>query len=134
VAKLSYVDCSWNTRMVDIGDKSPLRRPARASGRIEMAHTTAQLAGAQSAMHSSELIPLCHQLQLSHVPQKAEVLEDAMAVACSLVCMERNRVDMEALTGASAALLTSYDRYNAVGKDIRIGAIAPEENTKHVIE
>jgi cyclic pyranopterin phosphate synthase len=133
--------------MVDVSGKQPQRRTARASGRIELAPATAaliaennirkgdvlavaQLAGIQAAKRTSELIPLCHPLQLGHVDVQAQVIDGGVKVQATVQCVDRTGVEMEALTAASVALLTVYDMCKAVDKQMRIHDIVLEEKTK----
>jgi cyclic pyranopterin phosphate synthase len=148
MSELSHVDGSGKARMVDVGGKAAQRRIARATGRIEVAAATAELirqnqlekgdvlavariAGIQAAKRTSELIPLCHPLKLSHVQVDAEVQDAAVAISCMVQCVDRTGVEMEALTGVSVALLTIYDMCKAVDQGMRIGEIVLEEKTKY---
>lgn len=148
MTEFSHLDESGRARMVDVGGKAAQRRMARASGRIAMAVATAELirenqikkgdvlavariAGIQAAKRTSELIPLCHPLKLSHVQVDAEVQDAAVAVTCTAQCVDRTGVEMEALTGVSIALLTIYDMCKAVDQGMRIGEIVLEEKTKY---
>jgi cyclic pyranopterin phosphate synthase len=133
--------------MVDVGGKPPMRRLARAAGRIAMARETAALirrnevqkgdvlavariAGIQAAKRTAELIPLCHPLALSHVQVEAEVQDTAVAVSCTAKCVGPTGAEMEALTAVSMALLAVYDMCKAVDKHMRISDIVLEEKAK----
>lgn len=134
--------------MVDISAKIPQHRTARASGRIDLAASTvaliaenkikkgnvlgiAETAGIQAAKRTSELIPLCHPLQIGRIDVRAELLEDGAAVTAVVNCIDRTGVEMEALTGVSIALLTIYDMCKAVDKNMKIHSIVLEEKEKH---
>jgi len=134
--------------MVDVGDKGPQRRLARAAGTIEMAAVTrdlirndqiakgniltvAQIAGIQAAKRTSELIPLCHPLTLDHVAVTLELNECGVTATSEVSCMGRTGVEMEALTAVSVALLTVYDMCKAVDKQMRIGQIVLLEKVKY---
>jgi cyclic pyranopterin phosphate synthase len=147
VSEFSHVDENGRASMVDIGGKHPQRRTARASGRIDLAPETvelirrnslkkgdvlavAELAGIQAAKRTSELIPLCHPLQISHIRVKTRLDDGGVAVTGSVACIDRTGVEMEALTAVSVALLTVYDMCKAVDKNMRIGSIVLEEKRK----
>jgi cyclic pyranopterin phosphate synthase len=134
--------------MVDVGQKKPQRRRARANGRIEMAPATcrlirdnqiakgnvltvAQVAGIQAAKRASELIPLCHPLTLDHVSVTMELCETGVTAASEVSCTARTGVEMEALTAVSVALLTVYDMCKTVDKQMRIGPIVLLEKVKY---
>ena len=129
--------------MVDVGGKAFTRRSATASGRIYLPYEalelirdgsskgpvlhTAQLAGIMAAKRTSELIPLCHGLALSHVDVKLDLVdaEDCYVdVWCTATTSGQTGVEMEALTGCSVACLTVWDMVKAVaGKEMIIGEI-----------
>src|SRR6059058_2036287 len=124
MSDLSHVDEAGSVRMVDVGGKPLSRRRAVASARVRMAPetarrlrelpkgdalATAQLAGIMAAKRTSELIPLCHPLPLSHVEVSLEVGDDAVEITASAETAAQTGVEMEALTGAAIAALTVYD-------------------------
>src|SRR4051794_21368109 len=80
---------------------------------------TAQLAGIMAAKRTSELIPLCHPLPLSHVEVTLEVGEAAIVIVAAAQTTAQTGVEMEALTAASVAALTVYDMAKAVDKTMR---------------
>ena len=90
----------------------------------------AQLAGIQAAKRTSDLIPLCHPLQLGHVDVQAQLEDSGVKVQATVQCVDRTGVEMEALTAVSVALLTVYDMCKAVDKQMRIHDIVLEEKTK----
>jgi cyclic pyranopterin phosphate synthase len=131
VTDLSHVDESGAVRMVDVGGKPAQRRRATARALVRMAPetaarlralpkgdalATAQLAGIMGAKRTSELIPLCHPLPLTHVEVNARVLEDGVEVIASAETTAQTGVEMEALTAASVAALTVYDMAKAIDK------------------
>jgi cyclic pyranopterin monophosphate synthase len=131
VSDLSHVDESGSVRMVDVGGKPSQRRRAVARAVVSMAPataeqlralpkgdalTTAQLAGIMAAKRTSELIPLCHPLPLTHVGVVLEVGEGAVTITASVETTAQTGVEMEALTAASVAALTVYDMAKAIDK------------------
>jgi cyclic pyranopterin monophosphate synthase len=145
---LSHVDDSGAVRMVDVGGKEPMRRRAVARAEVLMAAetartlrelpkgdalATAQLAGIMAAKRTSELIPLCHPLPLTHVEVTLDVGDESVAIVASAETTAQTGVEMEALTAASVAALTIYDMAKAVDKQMRIVEIALVEKTKERI-
>ena len=143
--ELSHVDESGAVRMVDVGGKEPLRR--RAVARVEVRMTaatarrlrelpkgdalaTAQLAGIMAAKRTSELIPLCHPLPLTHIEVTLEVGEESVEIVSAVETTAQTGVEMEALTAASVAALTIYDMAKAVDKQMRITDLVLVEKTK----
>lgn len=133
--------------MVDVSDKPVQRREASASGFVRMAAETvrlvrengmkkgdvlavARIAGIQGAKRTQELIPLCHQIPLSHVGIDFEIRDDGVSIACTARTSAQTGVEMEALTGASVAALTIYDMCKAVDKEMVIEAIRVTGKTK----
>ena len=143
----SHVDGAGKARMVDVGGKPPVRRVARAAGRIELAAATvekvranslakgdvlavARIAGIQAAKQTAALIPLCHPLRLDCVEVRLEATDRGVEAVAEVSCVERTGVEMEALTAVSVALLTVYDMCKAVDKNMRIESIRLLEKTK----
>ena len=131
MSELSHVDESGSVRMVDVGGKPSQRRRAVARGIVSMAPataeqlralpkgdalTTAQVAGIMAAKRTSELIPLCHPLPLTHVGVELEVGEGVVTITASVETTAQTGVEMEALTAASVAGLTVYDMAKAIDK------------------
>jgi len=131
--------------MVDVGGKPQSRRRAVARASVRMAPetarrlrelpkgdalTTAQLAGIMAAKRTSELIPLCHPLPLSHVEVALEVQEDSVDVVASVETTAQTGVEMEALTGAAVAALTIYDMAKAIDKEMVVEEVRLLEKTK----
>jgi cyclic pyranopterin phosphate synthase len=145
VSDLSHVDESGSVRMVDVGAKPQSRRRAVARAELRVAPetarrlrelpkgdalATAQLAGIMAAKRTSELIPLCHPLPLSHVAVELEVRHDRVEITASAETTAQTGVEMEALTAASVAALTVYDMAKAVDKEMTIEAIRLVEKSK----
>jgi len=131
VSDLSHVDESGAVHMVDVGGKPLQRRRAVARGEVRMAPetaaalrvlpkgdalTTAQLAGIMAAKRTSELIPLCHPLPLTHIGVDTRVLDDGVEIIASAETTAQTGVEMEALTAVSVAALTVYDMAKAIDK------------------
>ncbi len=139
---LTHFDDAGNAQMVDVGGKALTARIARAEGRVTMLPETlaliqkgemakgdvlgvARLAGIMAAKRTSDLIPLCHPLQLSSV--RLDLTCDN-ETHCVKVVAEgkltgRTGVEMEALTAVSVAGLTIYDMCKAVDRDMRIDGV-----------
>lgn len=119
-----------------------LKRNAHKKGDVL---TVAQIAGIQAAKQTSNLIPLCHPLLLSHVSVNLKLVEDPqqgnesdsqlsggggrVEIESQVSCTGNTGVEMEALTGATVAALTVFDMCKAVGKDMVIGDIKVMEKT-----
>lgn len=135
--ELTHLDDEGSARMVDVGDKATTHRTARAGCRVSMRRDTARLlaagnlpkgdavavariAGIQAAKRTSELIPLCHQITLSHADVEVIVDPDAgeATVVATVRAEDRTGVEMEALTAASTAALALYDMIKAVQRDV----------------
>ncbi len=148
MSELSHVDESGGVRMVDVGGKDVSRRRAVARAEVRMAAetarilrelpkgdalATAQLAGIMAAKRTSELIPLCHPLPLSHVEVALAVGDDSVEIVASVETTAQTGVEMEALTAASVAALTIYDMAKAVDKGMRIVEVSLVEKTKESV-
>ena len=131
--------------MVDVGDKPASRRRAVASAEVRMAPetarqlrdlpkgdalTTAQLAGIMAAKRTSELIPLCHPLPLTHVDVSLEVGDSSVEITASAETTAQTGVEMEALTAATVAALTVYDMAKAIDKEMEVTGVRLVEKTK----
>ncbi|KAM9666997.1 molybdenum cofactor biosynthesis protein 1 isoform 2-T2 [Trichechus inunguis] len=135
--KLTHVDTEGRAAMVDVGGKPNTERVAVASAVVLLgpvafqliqqnqlkkgdALVVAQLAGVQAAKMTSQLIPLCHHVALSHVQVQLELDSMRHAVVIQASCRARGPtgVEMEALTSAAVAALTMYDMCKAVSRDI----------------
>jgi cyclic pyranopterin phosphate synthase len=149
VSELSHVDeSSGAVQMVDVGHKPLSRRRAIARGAVLMAPetatklrdlpkgdalATAQLAGIMAAKRTSDLIPLCHPLPLSHVSVDLEVGEGRVDIVASADTTAQTGVEMEALTAVALAALTVYDMAKAVDKNMVISEITLVQKTKEVV-
>ncbi|MDP9285623.1 MAG: cyclic pyranopterin monophosphate synthase MoaC [Actinomycetota bacterium] len=133
MSDLSHVDESGAVKMVDVGAKPLQRRRAVARAVVRMAPgtasrlrdlpkgdalTTAQLAGIMAAKRTSELIPLCHPLPLTHVAVTLQVAASAVEITASAETTAQTGVEMEALTAASVAALTVYDMAKAIDSEM----------------
>ena len=140
--EFNHFDPGGKAWMVDVGGKEDTRREASAQGVIRMSRDcyemvvrgtaekgdvlgTARIAGIMGAKRTSELIPLCHILNLTRVSVDFEMLEEECAVraVCTAGTVGKTGVEMEALTGVSCALLTIYDMCKAVDRAMEIGQI-----------
>jgi cyclic pyranopterin monophosphate synthase len=145
MSDLSHVDESGAVRMVDVGEKPLSRRRAVARATVTMAAetaarlrelpkgdalTTAQVAGIMAAKRTSELIPLCHPLPLSHISVELSVAEAAVEIVATAETTAQTGVEMEALTAASVAALTVYDMAKAVDKGMTVSEVRLLEKTK----
>ena len=145
MSKLSHVSEAGDVRMVDVGDKPESRRRAVARACVRMAPETArqlrdlpkgdalaaaQLAGIMAAKRTSELIPLCHPLPLSHVAVELEVGDESVEIVASAETTAQTGVEMEALTAVTVAALTVYDMAKAIDKDMTIADVMLVEKTK----
>ncbi len=145
--ELSHVDESGAVRMVDVGGKPLARRRAVARGLVRMAAETtrrlrelpkgdalaaARLAGIMAAKRTSELIPLCHPLPLTHVAVELAVGAEGVEIVASAEATARTGVEMEALVAVSVAALTVYDMAKAIDKEIEIAAVVLVEKSKDV--
>ncbi len=145
MSELSHIDETGAVRMVDVGGKPLSRRRAVARARVQMssetsrrlhdlpkgdALATAQLAGIMAAKRTSELIPLCHPLPLSHIEVTLAVEEGSVEITAVVETTAQTGVEMEALTAASIAALTIYDMCKAVDKAMLIGDLRLVEKVK----
>ncbi len=137
---LSHVDADGRVRMVDVSAKAVTDREATARGRITIGAQAleqiregrlakgdplqaARLAGIMAAKRTSDLIPLCHPLPLSHVDVEITALADGYQIDATARTSAQTGVEMEALTAVSVAALTIYDMVKAVDKAMVIGEI-----------
>jgi cyclic pyranopterin phosphate synthase len=142
VKKLTHFDARGQARMVDVAGKSATQRVARGAGRIRMRPATlrqiaaggakkgdvlgvARVAAIQAAKRTSELIPLCHPLALTHVSVDFTLHRKDSTVRCvaTVATVGPTGVEMEALTAVVAALLTIYDMCKAVDRGMRLEQI-----------
>lgn len=138
----NHFDEAGNAVMVDVSEKAATSRTAVATGSIAVSAEiieavktgtaqkgdvlgVARVAGIMATKRSSELIPLTHPLPLTKCSVDFEIDEKAqkIAVFCTVKTEGKTGVEMEALTGASIALLTIYDMCKAIDKRMVIGEI-----------
>jgi cyclic pyranopterin phosphate synthase len=144
MSELSHVDRSGEVRMVDVGGKPLSRRRAVARAVVRVAPetaaqlaslpkgdalATAKLAGIMAAKRTSELIPLCHPLPLTHVGVEIAVGGE-VEITASAETTAQTGVEMEALVAASVAALTIYDMAKAIDSSMEIGEVRLLEKTK----
>jgi len=147
MGKFSHIDNEGKANMVDVGDKTPQIREAKATGLIQLENetiklirensmkkgdvlTVAEIAGIQAAKKTSDLIPLCHTLQITKAEVNCSIVKNGVKVHTRVRCIGQTGVEMEALTAASVALLTIYDMCKAVDKNMVIGQVTLQEKTK----
>ena len=142
--KLSHYDSSGNARMVDVSAKQSTPRTATASAFIELSPSVlealpqnpkgnplevARFAGIQAAKRTSELIPMCHPLPLTHIDVEATIVPNGVAIRATAATTAQTGVEMEALTAATIAALTVYDMTKALDKSIVIRSIQLEQKS-----
>jgi cyclic pyranopterin monophosphate synthase len=140
-AKLSHYDAAGQARMVDVSAKQTTKRNATASAFVELSTAVlaalpanpkgnplevARIAGIQAAKRTSELIPMCHPLPLSHVEVDVKIVTDGVHIRATAATTGQTGVEMEALTAATIAALTVYDMTKALDKSIVIRNIQLE--------
>lgn len=140
----THLDAQGRARMVDVGDKDVTSRVAVAYGRISMRPETARaigegtvakgdvlavarVAGIQAAKETSRTIPLCHSLPLDAMEIVLTVEQDGVVARVTARTRARTGVEMEALVGTSAALLTLYDMCKGIDRGMEIGPVRLEE-------
>jgi cyclic pyranopterin phosphate synthase len=138
--QLSHVDARGRVQMVDVSAKPETERQAIAEGEIRMNGAarrairrrevakgdplqTARLAGILAAKRTSDLIPLCHPLPLTHVDVDIRPFASGYRVRGRATTVGRTGVEMEALVAVSAACLTIYDMLKAVDRAMVIGPV-----------
>ena len=140
--KLTHFDASGQAHMVNVGDKPNTHRIAIATGRITMLPETfsmieagthkkgdvlgiARIAGIQASKKTSDLIPLCHPLALTHVSLEFSLNKDSSSISCQVRAETTGPtgVEMEALTAVQVTLLTIYDMAKAVDRGMVMGDV-----------
>ena len=136
--------------MVDVSAKPLSKRIAVASGKIRLQRetidliardqiakgnvfATARIAGIQAAKQTAQLIPLCHTLPLGQVNIEIVVSKNGAEAKCTARTIAQTGVEMEALVGVTAALLTIYDMCKAVDKGMIISDVQLLEKTKATV-
>jgi cyclic pyranopterin phosphate synthase len=140
--KLTHFDASGQAHMVNVGDKPNTHRIAIANGRITMLPETfsmieagthkkgdvlgiARIAGIQASKKTSDLIPLCHPLALTHVSLEFALNKETSSILCQVRAETTGPtgVEMEALTAVQIALLTIYDMVKAIDRGMVMGDV-----------
>lgn len=146
MSKLSHYDESGKIHMVDVGEKPVTSRSAAASCKVPLSAETiaairekatpkgdpleiARIAGIMAAKKTPELIPLCHQINLSKIDVTAEIKDYGLLLTATAKTASQTGVEMEALIAVSVAALTVYDMCKAIQKDIEITEIRLESKT-----
>jgi cyclic pyranopterin phosphate synthase len=139
---LSHLDASGQARMVDVGEKEPTTRWARARAVVRMSPeaasrvvsgdnpkgdviAVARIAAIQAAKRTDELIPLCHQLPLSHVDPQIVVdpSEGRVTIVVETRTTDRTGVEMEAMVACSVGALTIYDMVKGIETGVTVERI-----------
>jgi cyclic pyranopterin phosphate synthase len=135
---LSHFDATGQAHMVDVSAKPATRREATAAAFVELNEAVlaalpqnpkgnplevARFAGIQAAKRTSDLIPMCHPLALTHIDVQAKVVAGGVEIRATAATTAGTGVEMEAMTAAAIAALTVYDMTKALDKSIRIREI-----------
>jgi cyclic pyranopterin phosphate synthase len=146
MAKLSHYGTSGEVRMVDVSAKQITTRTAIAEGFVKMKPKVAaavrrlknpkgnplevaRIAGISAAKRTSEWIPLCHPLPLTHIDVTARLCKNGVALRSSVTTAAPTGVEMEALVAVTAAALTVYDMCKALDKSMELTDIVLVEKT-----
>jgi cyclic pyranopterin phosphate synthase len=142
--KLSHYDKKGRASMVDVSAKKDTRRTATAQAFVKIRPAVlkklpknpkgdplevARIAGIAAAKRTSDLIPMCHPLLLSHVDVTAEVKAHGVRITSKVTTTGPTGVEMEALTAAAVAALTVYDMTKALDKGIEVRELYLVEKT-----
>ena len=142
--QLSHYDEAGQARMVDVSGKAETKRTARAHAFVSIKPEVlaklpenpkgnplevARFAGIQAAKRTSDLIPMCHPLLLSHVDVEVSIEEGGVRILATVGLKGTTGVEMEALTAATVAALTVYDMTKALEKGIEIRDVYLVEKT-----
>jgi cyclic pyranopterin phosphate synthase len=144
--RLSHYGKSGEVRMVDVSAKTPTTRSAVARALVRMAPAVvravkrllvpkgnplevARIAGIAAAKRTSEWIPLCHPLLLTHIDVTTSVCQTGVELQSTVTTTAQTGVEMEALVAVSAAALTVYDMCKALDKSMEITDIVLVEKT-----
>ena len=139
---LNHFDAQGNAVVVDVSEKAPTVRTATATGCIKVSDEVmaairegtaakgdvlgvARVGGIMAVKRTAELIPLCHPLPISQcgIDFALRPEEGLVEAACTVKVTGKTGVEMEALTGVSAALLTIYDMCKAMDRSMELGGI-----------
>lgn len=144
--EFTHFDDKKNAVMVDVSDKGATKRVALATGKITLCNeameavkgkkikkgdvlTVAQVAGIMGQKRTSELIPMCHNINLTNAKITFEICENDIRVFSQAVTISQTGVEIEALMGVNIALLTIYDMCKAIDKGMLISDIHLLEKT-----
>jgi cyclic pyranopterin monophosphate synthase len=145
MTELSHLSEAGDVRMVDVSGKPLSRRRAVARATVQMAPetarrlrelpkgdalVTAQVAGIMAAKRTSELIPLCHPLPVSHIEVSLQVGDSGIEITGAVETTAQTGVEMEALTAVTVAALTVYDMAKAIDKGMSVTDVTLVEKTK----
>ncbi len=148
--RLTHIEADGRARMVDVSAKPMSKRRAVATGKIRLRRetldlitndqiakgnvfATARIAGIQAAKQTAHLVPLCHTLPLAEVKIDVATSNQGAEVMCTARTVAQTGVEMEALVGVTAALLTIYDMCKAVDKKMEIYDVRLIEKTKRAV-
>ena len=146
MSKLTHLDEDGKAKMVDVGDKTPTKRTAIATGRISMQPETlnlvisgtnkkgdvlavARIAGIMAAKRTADLIPLCHPLSITRIDIDLELDIEESTINCTTLVetIGQTGVEIEALNATQVALLTVYDMCKAADKGMVISGVMLKE-------
>jgi cyclic pyranopterin phosphate synthase len=142
--KLSHFDSAGSPRMVDVSGKSETKRSARAHAFVRIRKEVlaklpenpkgnpleiARIAGITAAKKTSDLIPLCHPLMLTHADVEISIEPEGVRIYASATTTAQTGVEMEAMAAACVAALTVYDMTKALDKSIEIQDVYLVEKT-----
>ena len=147
LSELTHINNDGEASMVDVGDKDVVPRVATASGFIRLKGSTldliygqkikkgdvltvAKIAGISAAKKTAEMIPLCHQIPISHVSVDFTRDEDGITIEAKVKTQAQTGVEMEALSAVSTTALTLYDMCKAVDKEMQIERIRLDNKEK----
>lgn len=146
----SHIDSEGKAKMVDISEKKITKRTAKAYGKIYMKKSTleliktnqikkgdvltvAQIAGISGGKRTSELIPLCHNINLEDIEISFNIVDDGVEIRSRVLTSYKTGVEMEALASVSVTALTLYDMCKAVDDSMQISDIRLIEKKKESI-
>lgn len=146
--KITHLNNEGNANMVDVSNKNETKREAKAQAIVQMSKeaydvlksgyakkgdilSVAQVAGIMAAKNTSNIIPLCHPLNLTHINIEYSFFDDTfeLTITSTVSLTGKTGVEMEALTSASVAALTVYDMLKAIDKKIVIKEVKLLEKT-----
>ena len=147
MSELTHINDDGEASMVDVGDKDIISRVAIASGFIRLKGSTldliygqkikkgdvltvAKIAGISAAKKTAEMIPLCHQIPISHVSVDFTREEDGIKIEAKVKTHAKTGVEMEARSAVSNTALTLYDMCKAVDKEMQIERIRLDNKEK----